>query len=116
MLEPDPALAGSHEVNENTLFESAAALRYAQQNGYDLNSVGRRSATVDFHATDQPGQQVLFDPFGSPQMKEPSKTLQQLRTSVATFKEQQKSGPLSAAGQKELKRNEKALNEREKDF
>jgi hypothetical protein len=116
MLEPDPAHAGSHEVNESTLFESAAALKRAQQNGYDLNSVGRHSATVDFHATDQQVKQVLFDPFGSPQMKEPSKTLQQLRTSVAAFKEQQKGGQLSAAGQKELKRNEKALNDREKDF
>jgi hypothetical protein len=50
MLEPDPAHAGNHQVNENTLFESAAALKHAQQNGYDISSVGRHSATVDFHA------------------------------------------------------------------
>jgi hypothetical protein len=58
MLEPDPAHQGNHQVNENTLFESAAALKYAQQKGYDLSSVGRHSEKVDFHATDQQGKQV----------------------------------------------------------
>ena len=116
MLESDPAHAGSHEVNENTLFESAAALKYAQQNGYDLGSVGRHSATVDFHATDEQGQQVLFDPFGSPQMKEPSGKLQQLRAGVNALEEKQKTGPLSPAEQKKLKKDKADLQKREQDL
>jgi len=116
MLESDPAHAGSHEVNENTLFESAAALKYAQQNGYDLGSVGRHSATVDFHATDEQGQQVLFDPFGSPQMKEPSGKLQQLRAGVNALEEKQKKGLLSPAEQKKLKKDKADLQKREQDL
>ena len=116
MLEPDPAHAGSHVVNENTLFESAAALKYAQEKGYDLNSVGRHSATVDFHATDQDGKQVLFDPFGSPQMKEPSTRLQQLRSKVTTLEEKEKTGSLTNKEKSELGKARTNLAKAETDF
>jgi hypothetical protein len=116
MLQPDPAHKGSHKVDENTLFECAAALQYAQQNGYDLSSVGRHSKKVDFHATDQHGKQVLFDPFGSPQMKEPSNKLQQLRTGVKALEEKQKKDPLSPTDQKKLTKANADLQEREENF
>jgi hypothetical protein len=92
MLEPDLAHEGSHKVNENTLFESAAALKYAERKGYDLSSVGRHSATVDFHAEnkDKPGEKVLFDPFGSPQLKEPSNTMTTLSNRVSELEEKKK--------------------------
>ena len=105
MLEPDPAHAGNHQVNENTLFESAAALKYAEQKGYDLSSVGRHSATVDFHAEnpDKPGEKVLFDPFGSPQLKEPSNTMTTLSKKVSELEKKENSGQLSPAEEKTLK-------------
>ncbi|HTF65538.1 MAG TPA: hypothetical protein VK638_22920 [Edaphobacter sp.] len=118
MLEPDPAHKGSHKVNEDTLFESAAALKYAQQKGYPLNSVGRHSATVDFHATENPenpdkpgeqGKQVLFDPFGSPQMKGPHNTMTTLRKKVSELEEKKNSSQLSPEEEKTLKDSKKNL-------
>jgi hypothetical protein len=103
-------------VDENTLYESAAALNYAQEKGYDLNSVGRHSATVDFHATDQDGKQVLFDPFGSPQLKEPSAKLQQLRSKVATLEEKEKNGSLTKKEETELTKARTRLGEAETNF
>jgi hypothetical protein len=116
MLEPDPAHVGSHQVNENTLFESAAALKYAQQNGYDLSSVGRHSATVDFRATDQQGKHVLFDPFGSPQMKPASPALQNLRIGVQQLEDKQRKGELSLTEQQKLQKDQDSLKNAEEKF
>jgi len=119
MLEPDPAHAGNHQVNENTLFESAAALKYAQQKGYDLSSVGRHSATVDFHAEnpDKPGEKVLFDPFGSPQLKEPSNTMTTLSNKVSELEEKKKSsGQLSPDEEKTLRDSRRNLAKHENTY
>jgi hypothetical protein len=112
MLEPDPAHAGNHQVNEDTLFESAAALKYAEQKGYDLSSVGRHSATVDFHAEnpDKPGEKVLFDPFGSPQLKEPNNKMTTFSNKVSELEEKKKNaGQLSPDEEKTLKDSRKNL-------
>ena len=118
MLEPDPAHAGNHQVNENTLFESAAALKYAQQKGYDLSSVGRHSATVDFHAEnpDKPGEKVLFDPFGSPQLKEPSNTMTTLSNKVSELEEKKNSGQLSPDEEKTLRDSRRNLAKHENTY
>jgi hypothetical protein len=119
MLEPDLAHEGSHKVNENTLFESAAALKYAERNGYDLNSVGRHSATVDFQAEnpDKPGEKVLFDPFGSPQLKEPSNTMTTLSNRVSELEEKKKnSGQLSPDEEKTLRDSRKNLAKHENTY
>jgi hypothetical protein len=113
MLEPDPAHAGSHVVNENTLFESAAALKYAQEKGYDLNSVGRHSASVDFHAMDQQGKQVLFDPFGSPLMRRPDNTMATLRNKVAELEQKKNSNGLTPDEEKTLRDSKNNLAKRE---
>jgi hypothetical protein len=118
MREPDPAHKGSHKVNENTLFESAAALKYAEQKGYDLSSVGRHSATVDFHAEnpDKPGEKVLFDPFGSPQLKEPSNTMTTLSKNVSELEEKKNSGQLSPDEEKTLSDSKKNLAKHENTY
>jgi len=119
MLEPDLAHEGSHKVNENTLFESAAALKYAERKGYDLSSVGRHSATVDFHAEnpDKPGEKVLFDPFGSPQLKEPSNTMTTLSNRVSELEEKKKnSGQLSPDEEKTLRDSRKNLAKHENTY
>jgi hypothetical protein len=116
MLEPDPAHAGNHQVNENTLFESAAALNYAEQKGYDLSSVGRHSATVDFHATDRQGKEVLFDPFGSPQLKEPSNTMTTLSKKVSELEEKKNNGQLSPDEEKTLRDSRKNLAKQENTY
>jgi hypothetical protein len=118
MLEPDPAHVGNHQVNENTLFESAAALKYAEQKGYDLSSVGRHSATVDFHAEnpDKPGEKVLFDPFGSPQLKEPSNTMTTLSNKVSELEEKKNSGQLSPDEEKTLRNSRKNLAKHENTY
>ncbi|MCU1224108.1 MAG: hypothetical protein JWQ42_2201 [Edaphobacter sp.] len=118
MLQPDPAHEGSHKVDENTLYESAAALKYAQQKGYDLSTVRRHSATVDFEAEnpDKPGEKVRFDPFGSPQLKEPSGTMSTLRNTVSELEKKKNSGQLSPGEEKTLKDSRKNLAKHENTY
>jgi hypothetical protein len=75
--EKDPGKDGkdSDKVSADKMLESAAALQYATDKGYDPTLIGRHSATVDFHLKDVEGQVTdKFDPFTSPQPK-PSKPL-----------------------------------------
>jgi hypothetical protein len=75
----DSSAGANEKVSSTKFFESAASLKYAQQQGYDPGTVHRHSATVDFRAENQRGEKVYFDPFMSPQPSQLSGKDRQMR-------------------------------------
>ena len=108
--EPDPAhqakSGDDSKVSSNKFFESAAALKYARDQGYDPATVQRHSATVDFRAKNQQGEDVHFDPFMSPQPPQLSNQGRQMKRMIEkkNYNEaSKKESPLTPEAEAQLK-------------